>query len=68
MRSRDFERIYNEFLAFYPDREEADKQYHDWIHALRLDENKPYESCRESYYWKKEDIQFIREDAENKYY
>jgi hypothetical protein len=68
MRSLDFERIYNEFVSYYADGKEAEKQYYDWVKTLQLDESKPYERCRESYYWKKEDIQFIKEDGENKYY
>lgn len=67
-RSRDFQRIHDEFLNQYPNKVEAETQYYDWIHVLQLDETKSYQNCQESYLWKKEDIQFIREDADNKYY
>ena len=66
-RSFDFERIYNEFHNCFQT-EEAEKQYYDWLKVMGLDETREYAQARESYLWKKEDLQFVREDALNKYY
>ena len=67
-RSFDFERIYNEFLSCYSTREEAEREYYSWLHALSLDESRMYSEARESFLWRKEDLQFVKEDAEAKYY
>ena len=67
-RSFDFERIYSEFLNCYESRDEAEREYYSWLKALNLNESKPYGEARESYLWRKEDLQFIREDADAKYY
>lgn len=65
-RSFDFERIYNNFLETYGN--EGEQAYYTWLNGLRLDESKEYGQARESYRWKKEDLQFVREDADAKYY
>ena len=65
-RHMDFLRIYTEFCNYY--KEQGETEYYDWLHALKLDETKEYGHARESFYWKKEDIAFIEEDTDNKYY
>jgi len=64
----DFERIYNEFCSIYPDLNEATNLYNEWLGVMQLDETLEYGQARESYLWKREDLQFVKEDALNKYY
>lgn len=67
MRHPDFTRIYDEFCRIYSP-QEGKLQYYDWLHAMHLNENREYGQARESYLWKKENLNFVNEDADNKYY
>jgi hypothetical protein len=67
MRSEDFERIHIEFCDHYG-KTKGDSEYYDWVHALSLDESKPYANAKESFRWAKTMLRALREDAENKYY
>ncbi len=67
-RHQDFQRIYIEFGDYYKDAVKGEREYYDWLHALSLDESKPYGYSRESFKWAKTMLKFLKEDAENKYY
>jgi len=68
MRHQDFTRIYNEFTNYYKTLGKGESEYYSWVHALNLDESKPYGSARESFKWAKSMLNYLKEDAENKYY
>ena len=67
-RSRDFQRIHDEFVNYYKEKVKGESEYYDWLKALRLDESKPYENCRESFRWAQDMLHFLKEDENNKYY
>ena len=69
MKSRhsDFERIHTEFCDYYGT-SKGDREYYDWLHALSVDESKPYGAARESFQWCRDMLKLVSEDAENKYY
>jgi hypothetical protein len=66
MRHFDFERIYNEFCKYY--KTQGENEYYSWIRDLDLDESKPYGHSRESFQWAKGMLNFLKEDADSKYY
>ena len=68
MRHSDFQRIYDEFCSYYRDKPKGENEYYSWIHALGVDESKPYGSARESFKWAKSMLNFLKEDADSKYY
>lgn len=68
MRHFDFQRIYDEFCSYYRDKSKGESEYYSWVKALDIDEAKPYGHARESFKWAKSMLNFLREDAENKYY
>lgn len=68
MRHFDFQRIYDEFVNYYHDQSKGDSEYYSWVRALGVDESKPYGQARESFKWAKSMLNFLKEDAENKYY
>lgn len=67
-RHRDFQRIHDEFTAYYKDPQKGDSEYYDWLHALNADEFQAYRNCLESFQWAKDMISLLREDQDNKYY
>ena len=72
-RHSDFIRIKREFETYYCKGKEGpcpkgETEYYVWLNALQLDETLPYGQARESFSWKRENIHFIREDPDNKYY
>ena len=68
MRHFDFQRIYDEFCGYYKDRAKGDSEYYSWLRALKLDEQNCYGAARESFRWAKGMLNFLKEDADNKYY
>lgn len=72
MRHPDFERIKREFETYYCKGQtpcpKGDFEYYTWLQALQLDESKPYGQAHESFSWARENIHFVREDEDNKYY
>jgi hypothetical protein len=64
----DFTRIHDEFVNYYKALEKGESEYYSWLKALSLDESKPYGSARESFKWAKSMLNYLKEDAENKYY
>lgn len=67
-RSRDFQRIHDEFVNYYKERVKGESEYNSWVRALHLDESKPYSLCQESFRWAKDMLKPLREDEDNKYY
>jgi hypothetical protein len=72
-RHGDFERIKREFETYYCKGREGpcpkgEREYYVWLNALQLDETLPYGQARESFSWKRENIHYVREDPDNKYY
>lgn len=67
-RSRDFQRIHDEFVNYYKERVKGESEYNSWVRALHLDESKPYSKCQESFRWAKDMLRPLREDEDNKYY
>ena len=68
MRHIDFKRIYDEFCSYYKNNVKGESEYYSWLRALKLNEAKPYGQARESFKWAKSMLNFLHEDAENKYY
>lgn len=64
----DFTRIYDEFCNYYKQSGRGESEYYAWVKALSLDETKDYSACQESFRWAKDMLQFLKEDADNKYY
>ena len=64
----DFQRIYDEFINYYKQREIGESEYHAWLKSLRLDETCEYGNAHESFRWAKDMLSFLKEDADNKYY
>jgi len=68
IRHQDFQRIYDEFVGYYREPSKGESEYYSWVHALGVDESKPYGSARESFKWAKSMLNYLKEDADNKYY
>ncbi len=65
-RHYDFVRIRNEFIKYYG--ASGEEEYYFWLHALKLNENKPYGLSQERFSFIKDQIQKLKEDIKNVYY
>lgn len=68
MRHIDFQRIYDEFCAYYKQTGQGESEYYSWLQALELDEANEYGHAYESFKWAKDMLSLYKEDADNKYY